>query len=51
MVRGDRAVRVPVQVGMARADEVEVLSGVSEDDEIIISDMKDYMHLAEVRIK
>jgi HlyD family secretion protein len=51
VVRGDRAVRVPVQVGMAGADDVEVLSGVSEDDEIIISDMKDYMHLAEVRIK
>ena len=51
VVRGDRAVRVPIRIGMAGADDVEVTSGVSEGDEIIISDMRDYMHLAEVRIK
>ena len=51
VVRGDRAVRVPIRIGLAGADDVEVTSGVSEGDEIIISDMKDYLHLAEVRIK
>jgi HlyD family secretion protein len=51
VVRGDRAVRVPIQVGLAGADEVELSSGVSEGDELIISDMKDYMHLAEIKIK
>ena len=51
VVRGDRAVRVPIQIGLAGADDVEVVSGVSEGDEVIISDMKDYLHLAEVRIK
>ena len=51
VVRGDRAVRVPIQIGLAGADDVELISGVSEGDEIIISDMKDYLHLAEVRIK
>lgn len=51
VVRGDRAVRVPIEVGLTGVDDVEVLSGVSEQDEVIISDMKDYMHLAEVRIK
>jgi HlyD family secretion protein len=51
VVRGDRAVRVPIQVGLAGADDVELLSGVSEGDELIISDMKDYLHLSEVRIK
>ena len=51
VVRGDRGVRVPVEIGMSGADDVEVLAGVGEGDEIIISDMKDYMHLAEVRIK
>ena len=51
VVRGDRAVRVPIEIGMSGADDVEVLSGLSEQDEIIISDMKDYLHLAEVRIK
>jgi HlyD family secretion protein len=51
VLRGDRAVRVPIQIGMAGADDVEVVSGVSEGDELIISDMKDYLHLSEVRIK
>jgi len=51
VVRGDRAVRVPIQVGLAGVDDVELASGVSEGDEIIISDMKDYLHLSEVRIK
>jgi HlyD family secretion protein len=51
VVRGDRAVRVPIEIGLAGADDVELVSGVSEGDEIIISDMKDYMHLGEVKIR
>ena len=51
VVRGDRAVRIPIQVGVAGVDDVELLSGAAEGDELIISDMKDYMHLSEVRIK
>jgi HlyD family secretion protein len=51
VIRGDRAVRIPIEVGLSGADDVELLAGVSEDDELIISDMKDYMHLSEVRIR
>jgi HlyD family secretion protein len=51
VVRGDRAVRVPIEVGLSGVDDVELLNGASEGDEIIISDMKDYLHLSEVRIK
>ena len=51
VVRGDRAVRIPIEIGLAGADDVELVSGVSEGDEIIISDMKDYIHLAEVKIR
>jgi HlyD family secretion protein len=51
VVRGDRAVRVPIQVGLSGVDDVELTSGVSEGNELIISDMKDYLHLSEVRIK
>ena len=51
VVRGERAVRVPIEIGTSGADDVEVLAGLSEGDEIIISDMKDYLHLAEVGIK
>ena len=51
VVRGDRAVRIPIEIGLAGADDVELVSGVSEGDEIIISDMKDYIHLAEIKIR
>jgi HlyD family secretion protein len=51
VLRGDRAVRVPIEIGLAGIDDVEVLSGVSEGDELIISDMKDYLHLAEIRVR
>jgi HlyD family secretion protein len=51
VIRGDRAVRVPIELGLAGADDVELLSGAAEGDEFIISDMKDYLHLTEVRVK
>ena len=51
VVRGNRAVRTPIELGLSGADDVELLSGVNEGDEIIISDMKDFMHLSEVTIR
>jgi HlyD family secretion protein len=51
VVRGDRALRIPIEIGLAGADDVELVSGVSEGDEIIISDMKDYIHLSEIKIR
>jgi HlyD family secretion protein len=51
VVRGNRAVRVPIEVGLAGVDDVELLSGVTDADELIISDMKDYLHLSEVTIR
>ena len=51
VVRGDRAFRVPVTLGLSGIDDVEVVSGLAEADEVIISDMRDYAHLTEVKIK
>ncbi|MEN3339387.1 MAG: HlyD family secretion protein [Acidobacteriota bacterium] len=51
VVRGDRAVRIPIQIGVSGIDDVELLSGVAEGDELIISDMKDYMYLSDVRLR
>ena len=52
VVRGDRAVRIPIELGLSGVDSVELRSGAAaEGDELIISDMKDYMHLGEVRIR
>ena len=51
VVRGDRAVRVPITLGLVSFDDYEVVNGLAEGDEVIISDMRDYLHLSEVRIK
>jgi HlyD family secretion protein len=51
VVRGDRAVRTAVELGLASFDQVEVVRGLVEGDEAIISDMSDYMRLKEVRIR
>jgi HlyD family secretion protein len=46
-----RAVRKTVELGVASFDEVEILSGLVPGDEVILSDMGDYEHLAELRIR
>ena len=51
VVRGDRAVRVPIELGLSGVDSVELLSGPGEGEELVISDMKDYLHLSEVKIR
>jgi HlyD family secretion protein len=51
VVRGDRAFRVPATIGLSGIDDVEVTSGLSDGDEVIISDMRDYAHLSEVKVK
>lgn len=51
VVRGNRAVRTPVELGLASYDDFEVVQGLGEGDEVIISDMRDYMHLKEIRVR
>ena len=51
VLRGDRAVRVPVKFGLRNIDWYEVLDGIREGDEIIVSDMSDHMHVKEVRLR
>ncbi len=51
VVRGDRAVRTPVEFGLASFDQFEALSGLAPGDEVIISDMSDYSRAKEVRIR
>jgi HlyD family secretion protein len=51
VVRGDRAVRTAATLGVSSFDEIEVLSGLAERDEIIVSDMRDYVHLTEVKLR
>jgi len=51
VVRGDRAVRTPVRLGLVGEEQVEIAGGVRPGDEIVISDMSDYANVKEVRIK
>jgi HlyD family secretion protein len=51
VVRGDRATRTRVELGLSGFDQFEVVNGLAAGDEVIVSDMKDYLHLQEIRIR
>lgn len=51
VIRDDAAVRTPAKFGIASFDHYEVIEGLIEGDEVIISDMSDYIHMKEVRLK
>ena len=51
VVRADRAVRTDVRLGIVGHESYEVLDGLDEGDEIILSDMRDYLHAREIRLK
>lgn len=50
VVRGGRAVRVPVVLGAASVGEIEALSGLAAGDQVVISDMRDANQAPEVAI-
>ncbi len=50
VVRGDRAVRVPVEFGAASVTEIEALRGLSAGDKVVISDMRDFNNAPDVLI-
>jgi HlyD family secretion protein len=51
VIRDNRAIRTQVRFGLRGSDEVEVLSGLREGDEVVISDMRDYLHLEELEVQ
>jgi HlyD family secretion protein len=51
LVRGDRLVRVPVSFGLAGDDQIEIRTGVSAGQTVVISNMNDYEGLKEMRLK
>jgi HlyD family secretion protein len=50
VLRGDRAVRVPVELGAASVAEVEVTRGLNAGDKVIVSDMRDFDGADEVAV-
>jgi HlyD family secretion protein len=51
VIRGYAAIKTPVRLGISSFEDYEVVEGLIEGDEVIISDMIDYMHSREVRLK
>jgi HlyD family secretion protein len=51
VARGDRAVRSEVTLGLAGAEHFEVVSGLTEGDEIIVSDMRDRLYATALRLR
>lgn len=49
--RGDRAVRRGVRLGVSGYEHIEVLDGLAEGDEVILSDMRDHIHLEQIKIQ
>ena len=51
VIRGDTAIKTPVRFGIVGFEHYEVVQGLLEGDEVIISDMTQYQHLKEVKLK
>ncbi len=51
VVQGDHAVRRTVRFGISGYDSYEVLDGLIPGEEVVLSDMKDYVHLQRVNLK
>lgn len=51
VVQGDHAVRRPVRFGLSGYEYFEVLDGLDEGEEVILSNMQDYQHLEQVNLK
>jgi HlyD family secretion protein len=51
VVRGDTAVRVSARFGVTGAELFEVVDGLAEGDEVVISDTRDYAHMSEIKIR
>jgi HlyD family secretion protein len=50
VVRGDHAVRRPVELGLSGYRHLEVTGGLAEGETVILSDMSDFLHLDRVEI-
>jgi len=51
VVDDDRALRTDVTIGLVGQEYLEIVDGLSEGDEIVLSDVRDYLHASRVRLK
>lgn len=50
VVRGGKAIRVPVELGAASVSQIQVLHGLAAGDRVVISDTQDFNDAPELRI-
>jgi len=51
VIRGGIAIKVPVTLGIASAGRCEVVQGLKQGDEVILSDMSRFMNLNQVAVR
>lgn len=51
VVRGDRAIRTPLTLGLSGWDRLEVRAGLTPGDQVVLSDMSSYENVQEVAIR
>jgi HlyD family secretion protein len=51
VVRDGRARRTAVRIGLTGFDACEVVEGLSEGDEVILSETSEYEHMTEMRVR
>jgi HlyD family secretion protein len=51
VIRDGVAYKTPVRIGLASFEHYEIVEGLSEGDEVIVSDMQDFIHMKEVKVK
>jgi HlyD family secretion protein len=51
VLRGGTALRTRAKLGAASPTHFEVLEGLAEGDEVIVSDMTDYLYAREIRVR
>jgi len=51
VLRDGTAYKMPVRIGLAGFDQYEIVEGLSEGEEVIISDTRDFIHMKEIKIK
>jgi HlyD family secretion protein len=51
VVKGDRLLKTPVQIGIVGFERCEVQRGLFAGDEIVISDMRDYAHATQLQLR
>ncbi len=51
VIRNGAAYKMPVRIGLASFDHYEIVEGLSEGEEVIISDTRDFIHMKEIKVK